>query len=231
MSETSYERGYRHGETSAGNSSNGTSGDSPDRGARPPSKKGGNSGSTILTRQMGPLPLWAWMVLGLVGILGISYFKARKGSSSAGSNTVPTGSIPQFVNQVYTNPTPPGDDDDKNTWKPSPTPPITTPTPPGGGGSKPPKPPPKVIHVAAFKYTVQRGDTLLSLSQKFLGTTNRTALAHGNGLGTGAGLRAGQIITIPAHLSPPGAKAPAGGAGSSGSGGSTAGGGTGEGED
>lgn len=212
MSETSYERGYRHGESSAGNTGNGTSGGDPV--ARPPAKgKGGNSGSTVLTRQMGPLPLWAWMTLGLVLILGISYFKARKGSNTAASTTTPSNDIPQFVNQVYTSPSPPEEPGPAGppgptgspglpgpVGPPGKTPVPVTPPPKGGGG-------PKTIHVGAYKYTVQKGETLLSLSQKLLGTTNRTILAHGNGLGTGAGLRTGQVITVPAHDAPSGSSA------------------------
>ena len=47
--------------------------------------------------------------------------------------------------------------------------------------------------------TVPKGASLLSLSQRYLGTSNRTELAHANGLGTGAGLRTGQRLIIPAH--------------------------------
>lgn len=47
--------------------------------------------------------------------------------------------------------------------------------------------------------TVGKGQTLLSLSRRYLGTSNRTALAHANRLGTGAGLRTGQRLTVPGH--------------------------------
>jgi nucleoid-associated protein YgaU len=201
MSETAYERGYRTGTEHS--SSNGSA---PPSGAR----AGGITGG--LSRKLGPLPMWAWMVIGLAVILGISYWNSRKSANTAGApSTTNTSDIPQFVNQVYTNASPPG--------QPGPTGPAGPPGKPGTPTPKPgPKPKPKTpVKVGPFKYTVQKGDTLLSLSQKFLGTTNRTDLAHANGLGTGAGLRAGQIITIPAHSSPPGAAAPAGG-GAAGSG-------------
>jgi hypothetical protein len=55
--------------------------------------------------------------------------------------------------------------------------------------------------IPAQKITVPVNASLLSLSQKYLGTSNRTVLAHANGLGTGAGLRTGQTLVIPAHYS------------------------------
>ena len=76
----------------------------------------------------------------------------------------------------------------------------------------PPAPPKKTVNPGGFNVgtthpiitrqrtiTVPQGASLLSLSQKYLGTSNRTALAHANHLGTGAGLRAGQTLIIPAH--------------------------------
>lgn len=212
MSESAYERGLRHG-TEGGSS-----------GSSAPS---GGGGGNVLSRQMGPMPLWAWMALAFALILGVAYWRARNNSNTAAGSsagTTATNDIPQFVNQVYTNPSPPEE--------PGPTGPKGPPGPPGPPGKPGGTPPPKTpVNVASFRYTVKKGDTLLSLSQKFLGTTNRTALAHANGLGTGAGLRAGQIIIIPAHKSPPGALAPTPGPGK-GSGGISGGsGGGGEGED
>lgn len=70
------------------------------------------SGGNILTRPIGPLPLWAWLVIGTAVILGYSYWKNRQSASNtsnsgASSGTTDTANIPQFVNQVYTNPSPP----------------------------------------------------------------------------------------------------------------------------
>lgn len=70
--------------------------------------------------------------------------------------------------------------------------PAGSPGPAGSGSKSKPGVPSRTI-------TVPRGATLLSLSQQYLGTSNRSALAHANGLGTGSGLRAGQKLTIPAH--------------------------------
>jgi hypothetical protein len=44
--------------------------------------------------------------------------------------------------------------------------------------------------------TVQPDQTLLSLSEEYFGTGNRTELAHMNGLGTGAGLKTGQVLKV-----------------------------------
>ncbi len=44
--------------------------------------------------------------------------------------------------------------------------------------------------------TVRKGQTLKSLSEKYLGTTDRAVIAHMNGLGTGAGLRTGQKLRV-----------------------------------
>lgn len=75
--------------------------------------------------------------------------------------------------------------------------PPTAPPPSHGKVSPPPKPRKKTT--AAHWITVPKGASLRSLSQKYLGTSNRTALAHANHLGTGAGLRTGQRLLIPAH--------------------------------
>jgi hypothetical protein len=61
------------------------------------------------------------------------------------------------------------------------------------------KPPAKKKLIPARTITVPKNATLLSLSQKYLGTADRTQLAHANRLGTGAGLHAGQKLLIPAH--------------------------------
>jgi len=45
-------------------------------------------------------------------------------------------------------------------------------------------------------YKVQKGETLDSLAKKF--GISRVDLAHANGLGTGAGLRTGQTLKVPA---------------------------------
>jgi hypothetical protein len=91
--ETAYERGLRHGGTSTS----------------------GGGTSSFLKRQIGPLPVWVWLALILFGAVGYylwSKKKAASTTSSASSSDTSTGTtdsnlIPQFVNQVYTNPAPP----------------------------------------------------------------------------------------------------------------------------
>lgn len=76
---------------------------------RPPSR-GGN----ILTRKVGPLPLWGWMAVGLAAAIAYYLYNKNKAASSSSAtstgsttSTTASSSIPQFVNQVYTNGTPP----------------------------------------------------------------------------------------------------------------------------
>jgi hypothetical protein len=78
-----------------------------------------STGGNIFTRKLGPLPMWAWMAVALV--LAIAYYLYKKhttaAASSATSNTSGTAAntpggvdaslVPQFVNQTYTNSTPP----------------------------------------------------------------------------------------------------------------------------
>lgn len=80
-----------------------------------------SSGGNVFTRKLGPLPMWAWMAIALV--LAVVYYLYKKhtesaaatstGASSTGgtaANTpggVDASLVPQFVNQTYTNSTPP----------------------------------------------------------------------------------------------------------------------------
>ena len=110
MAETSYERGYREGTSGVPIGSGTTS-----RGTNP------------LTKKLGPLPVWAWAALALLLVLGYLYYKNRKNSTSnttsSGTTTTSDSQIPQFVNQVYTNGTPPSDG---NTGPSNPTNPTPT---------------------------------------------------------------------------------------------------------
>ena len=90
--ESAYERGARH-----------------QREGRAATSGGGN----FLTKQIGPLPLWAWAGLALA--LAVGYFLIQKKNASSATSTTAasqTGTtnsslVPQFVNQVYTNGSPP----------------------------------------------------------------------------------------------------------------------------
>lgn len=73
-----------------------------------PTHRGG-----MFTRKVGPLPVWAWMAVGLVA--AIAFYLIQKKNAPAASTAAPStatgttasSSIPQFVNQVYTNGSPP----------------------------------------------------------------------------------------------------------------------------
>jgi hypothetical protein len=111
--ETAYERGLRHGGTPGSSSSS-----------------SGGGGMSFLKKPIGPLPLWVWLALGVFAALGY-YIWAKKSASSTtapqsststGTGTTDSSLIPQFVNQVYTNQSPPET-------------PITTASGTGSGGS------------------------------------------------------------------------------------------------
>lgn len=75
----------------------------------------GGGGGNVFTRKIGPLPMWGWMAIAL--LLAVFYYLYRKntaakaGSSSPSTVNTPGGVdaslVPQFVNQTYTNVTPP----------------------------------------------------------------------------------------------------------------------------
>ena len=84
----------------------------------------GGGGGNVFTRKLGPLPMWAWMGVGLGGALAFTSWQGNKkkaaeaaaAARNGGSPAVPSpstsalglsGLIPQFVNQNYENPGPP----------------------------------------------------------------------------------------------------------------------------
>lgn len=120
MSETAYERGVRHGATGTGPAGGAATG-------------GGGGPLGFLNRKMGFLPLWGWLALLLVFAVGYYFFKknqtttAQPATAAANQSTTNSSLIPQFVNQVYTNGSPPP------AHKPhggTETPPTTTPSNP-----------------------------------------------------------------------------------------------------
>ena len=87
---------------------------------------GGNAGGGggTFNKKMGAFPLWVWMGLGLAGLLAVSNWKKNKAAASqtassqttlgaAGqtgqtyANSYDASLIPQFVNQTYTEVSPP----------------------------------------------------------------------------------------------------------------------------
>jgi hypothetical protein len=103
----------------------------------------GGGGGNVFTRKLGPLPMWAWMAIAL--LIAVGYYLIKKKSSSASTNTsgaasspstvntpggVDSSLVPQFVNQVYNQETPPPA---PNVTVNNTTPPPTTTTPPPTG--------------------------------------------------------------------------------------------------
>jgi LysM repeat protein len=171
----------------------------------PPAQSSG--GGNVFTRKLGPLPMWGWMGIALALALVYYFYSKNKSAnsqaqSSATNNTpggVDSSLVPQFVNQTYVDNTPPAAPNVtvNNTIPPTPPPgqPPPTITPPN------PKPPPTRQPAAPTEpifngsYTVKKGQTLAEVAKQF-GIT-REQLAHANGLGTGAGLRTGQVLKVP----------------------------------
>lgn len=179
--------------------------------------------------------MWAWMGIALA--LAIVYYLYKKhqsassnstssaqNSSAAGGVNSPGGVdaslVPQFVNQVYNQETPPtAPNVTVNNTIPTP-PPVTTPpptqttappAPPSTGTHPAPKPaPPKKVTYKTI--TVQPGQTLQSLAQQYHTTPDQIADVPGNvyvegevpgnkkvgqQLGSGAGLKTGMKLKIP----------------------------------
>ncbi len=174
-----------------------------------PEPSGGNGG--MLGRKFGPLPVWGWLLI-ITGIGLGWYLLTRKTSSSAtgtGSST-PASDVPDYVSQTTVNVTEPAEPAPPSRPGPPPPPPERgrgKPGSPGKNGKPPVKASPKPAAKTASQppifsnsYTVKPGDTLDKLAEKF-GVT-RVELAHANGLGTGAGLRTGQVLKVPGPLKP-----------------------------
>jgi len=72
-----------------------------------PSRGGGGS---VFTRKLGPMPMWAWLAIG-VAVIGVYiYFRRQQGAQAAQSTadtSTPASDVPQFVNQTYTTVSPP----------------------------------------------------------------------------------------------------------------------------
>lgn len=81
-------------------------------------ERSGGGGGNVFTRKIGPLPMWGWM--GIAALLAVFYYLYKKNqatttasstaATSAAANTpggVDSSLVPQFVNQVYNQETPP----------------------------------------------------------------------------------------------------------------------------
>jgi hypothetical protein len=76
----------------------------------PASSGGGKLG--VWKKKIGGMPMWAWALILIGGILAYLYYRNQQSGSSTSSDTTASdstaaGQIPQFVNQTYTTVTPP----------------------------------------------------------------------------------------------------------------------------
>lgn len=121
-------------------------------------------GKSTFTRKMGPLPLWAWMGIGLaIGLVYYFYKQNKAASSSAttagnaqGAGGVDASLVPQFVNQTYVNSTPPA---------------VTTPTAPTT--------PPKTVSGASGSYTTGLANGMNEWTSTGKYSLNTIAKSHG----------------------------------------------------
>lgn len=157
-------------------------------------------GGSFLTRRVAGMPAWVLIVV-VAGGAYLLFFrnKGTNATSSGGGGTSTTGNIDFTPGTTTVN--------------------ITGGAASAGGSSNgtpnpqpKPKPPPKKVKtgVTMRTYTVKSGDTLASIARKF--GISVAALAHANvyvpgevpgdkkagqTLGTGAGLKTGQVLKIP----------------------------------
>lgn len=170
-----------------------------------PEPAAGSGGGNPLRARLGPLPAWAWALI--VTGLAVGYYLVAKrksaNSQAAADSTTMSGAagIPDYVSQTTVNITEPPDQPQTVTGfiphEPGPVPTGKHPGPgprppvkkPGGTGQPP---------LMSGSYTVRPGDTLEKIAARF--GISRVDLAHANGLGTGAGLRTGQVLKVPGPL-------------------------------
>lgn len=164
-----------------------------------PGPPAGPSGQ-FLTQRMGPLPVWAWMLVTLGAAL--MYFQWRKNRAAAAASSTTSASsstaaqTPPFIIQNYTQ----GGGRRRvgtSGGATSPPPSTSPPPPPAGGGTTSPPPPPvaspppppvPVSTQQPYEYRVQAGDTLTKIAARF-GTTVAAIWAYNTGTGPGTANR------------------------------------------
>jgi nucleoid-associated protein YgaU len=170
------------------------------------------TGGGGLTKKMGPLPMWGWMAVVLVLVVLYAYYKKSKAASTtaptsaAGGVNSPGGVdsslVPQFINQTYTDVTPPAAPNvtvtqtDTGSSVPGPPGPAGPPGTPGKPGTpappdKEPTPPKTTV------YTVKKGDTLSAIAATYHVKGGYPALAKLNRIANPNLIYPGQKITIP----------------------------------
>lgn len=152
--------------------------DQPTGGGRPTGPKASGS---LLTRKLGPLPVWVYALLILVGAWVYAKYRNKQQAASTSTDTsgtdtsAPEGQAvaPQFVIENNMPATTIGSANQPVPSTPPPQPPTVTPPgkgtkPPTGGGKPPAKPPTKKPGSSGkppIKYRVVHGDTLTSIAQ------------------------------------------------------------------
>src|SRR5712672_2043017 len=133
----------------------------PERTAPAPSRGGRVAG--VFTEKIGPLPMWAWVAIIAVALIGWRLYSGKKNSSSDAASSTSADStaadtVPQFVNQTYTTVTPPVQ------GTPGPPGPQGTPGPSGpqGFGPKPAQ--------LTRTWTSLGGSTYAQVAQRLLGS-------------------------------------------------------------
>lgn len=123
------------------------------------SRRGGIAG--MLTRRVGPLPIWIYAVIGILGLAWYLRAKAAKNAKTQGAavdasalaagatGTFPNAQPMNYSSDIFVNLTQPGPQG-----------------PPGPPGTPPPQ-------QTSITYVVQTGDTLFSIAQKTLGSGDR----------------------------------------------------------
>lgn len=143
-----------------------------------PNPKGSSGGNTF-SRKVGPLPMWAWLLIGVALLVVVYTWKKNQTantSSSTDATTTSSDQIPQYVNQTYVQNFPPG--------TPSTTPSTpSNPSSPGptsnNGGTAPDKLP------ASYKYGYMKtsaGMNTLADIAKHFGVSQATILALNPGI-------------------------------------------------
>jgi LysM repeat protein len=177
----------------------------------------------VFTHKLGPLPMWGWVAIAGGILVAWRWYSNKQAASTATASTSATGNpntVPQFVNQTYVSTQPPVAPSAATPATPA-APAAPTPVP---GAPTPVSPTPSTTRPATITprpmaatpappkqtYVVKPGDTLASVAKKY-GISVAT-LAHANvyvpgevagnkkvgqPLGTGAGLKTGQVLTIP----------------------------------
>ena len=179
--------------------------------AAPPAPRE-EGGGNILQQRIGPFATWVWLLFGTIAVLGFSFFRSRKatttGQATAGQS-VAAQQVPDIIiqnqegNETEATPPPPG------AVPPGPPAP-TTPPPVGGGGgtrkppAKPPARPPvkkpqyKIVKVA--RYTEDNppwNSTLWGIATHLGVKGGWQELARLNGIKNPKLIRPGQSIRVP----------------------------------